>query len=279
MVDITYRTRKKGVINLVWIITRLIIRDYMYLIFDLDQTLLKEDKTISSQTKTVLKKCQEMGHKIVINSARPYLHIKPISDEINADYFITNSGAEGFQKDKILFTNYIDKDKTLEIISYFLTNNVLNFSVQTDSKLLTTNKKFAEKDKYAQYYDFKNCDFNALKIIFETTDNSIGDFLMDKYGLYIVNYLGGTFHSATSGNKYIGNTLLFKALGEKNPEVIAFGDDLSDILMLQNATYGVAMKNSQPAVKAIAKYQTEYTNDEDGCSKYIEKMIKDGIIK
>ena len=93
MVDITYRTRKKGVINLVWIITRLIIRDYMYLIFDLDQTLLKEDKTISSQTKTVLKKCQENTlQKLLKNDiilSENYNIINQTNDIINIQYVIT----------------------------------------------------------------------------------------------------------------------------------------------------------------------------------------------
>lgn len=39
------------------------------IVLDLDDTLLRRDKTISDYTKSVLKRCQELGNKIVISTA------------------------------------------------------------------------------------------------------------------------------------------------------------------------------------------------------------------
>jgi len=56
--------------------------------------------------------------------------------------------------------------------------------------------------------------------------------------------------------------------------VIAFGDDLPDMEMLQACGIPVAMANSFPEVKAACLYQTA-SNDEDGVAMVLEKMLAD----
>ena len=41
-----------------------------YIIFDMDDTLLNDRRSITPYTQQVLKKLQAMGHKLVINTAR-----------------------------------------------------------------------------------------------------------------------------------------------------------------------------------------------------------------
>ena len=56
-------------------------------------------------------------------------------------------------------------------------------------------------------------------------------------------------------------------------EVICFGDSMNDKTMFDVLNNTVAMKNASENLKKIAKYTTEYTNDEDGVAKFIEKYI------
>ena len=44
----------------------------MIICVDLDSTLLKNDLSISDYTLDILNKCQELGHLIVIDTARNY---------------------------------------------------------------------------------------------------------------------------------------------------------------------------------------------------------------
>ena len=55
-------------------------------------------------------------------------------------------------------------------------------------------------------------------------------------------------------------------------EVISFGDNNNDILMIKNAGLGIAMGHSNEQVKKVAKFVTQ-TNDEDGVAKALENTI------
>jgi len=54
--------------------------------------------------------------------------------------------------------------------------------------------------------------------------------------------------------------------------VIAFGDDLPDLEMLQACGMPVAMANAFPEIKAMCAYSTA-GNDEDGVAVVLEKML------
>ncbi len=54
-------------------------------------------------------------------------------------------------------------------------------------------------------------------------------------------------------------------------DVIAFGDTSNDNEMLKAAGWGVCMKNGSNDTKAIADDITDFTCDEDGLGRYLEK--------
>ena len=70
------------------------------------------------------------------------------------------------------------------------------------------------------------------------------------------------------------NTLgvLMEQLGVAREEVIAIGDGVCDVTMLQLAGLGIAMGHSQDSVKVCADYVTA-SNEEDGVAQAVEKMI------
>ena len=55
-------------------------------------------------------------------------------------------------------------------------------------------------------------------------------------------------------------------------EIIAIGDDLNDIPMIQRAGLGVAMGNAKPEVKAVA-VQVIQTNEHDGLAQFLEELV------
>ncbi|MCR5007399.1 MAG: HAD-IIB family hydrolase, partial [Oribacterium sp.] len=65
---------------------------------------------------------------------------------------------------------------------------------------------------------------------------------------------------------------LLDKLGLKCEELIACGDGLNDITMIEFAGLGVAMENAQDALRYRADYITD-TNDADGVAEVIEKFI------
>ena len=57
-------------------------------------------------------------------------------------------------------------------------------------------------------------------------------------------------------------------------EIVAIGDNINDIKMINNAGLGVAMGQSSPKVQEMANYITK-TNLEDGVSYAIESILAD----
>lgn len=58
--------------------------------------------------------------------------------------------------------------------------------------------------------------------------------------------------------------------------VVAFGDTTNDNQLLQNAGWGVCLLNGSDDTKAVSNDITEYTVEEDGVARYIEKHILNG---
>jgi hypothetical protein len=58
--------------------------------------------------------------------------------------------------------------------------------------------------------------------------------------------------------------------------VIAFGDDLPDLEMLQACGISVAMANAISEIKSVALYETA-SNDDDGVAIVLEKMLNQSL--
>jgi len=77
-------------------------------------------------------------------------------------------------------------------------------------------------------------------------------------------------------SKASGLAVLAESLGIKREEIIAIGDNINDMLMLEYAGLGVAMGNAQETVKNRADYVTA-GNDEDGIALFVEKLLQNEV--
>lgn len=246
-----------------------------YLIFDLDDTLLTSDKKITKYTAHILKTCQERGHKLIINSARSFPFMKDYVKQINADYTIANGGAEIYKGEERIYFNGIDIQTVNSIIKELILNES-SFSIQTPTNLYSSSIEYVNSNNLSRYFDFKkDFPFEASKIVFSCDNINFAKSLKEKYHLTLTNYLNGNWYRLSKTTKQTGNELLFKYLNISKPNVYAFGDDIGDLAMLK-AYNGVAVKNSLQLILDEIKNITKFTNNEDGCAKYIEELMKEG---
>ncbi len=77
--------------------------------------------------------------------------------------------------------------------------------------------------------------------------------------------------SLASVDKWNAILYLIKELGIHEEEVIAIGDNINDLKMIQNAGIGVAMGESMPKIKENADYITEDNNNE-GVANALKKF-------
>ena len=82
------------------------------------------------------------------------------------------------------------------------------------------------------------------------------------------------YSEITNGNvnKWEAIENLINVLGIKKEEVIAIGDNVNDIEMIQNAGLGVIMDNADPNIKNVANMVTK-SNDDNGVASIIENYI------
>ncbi|MAG35477.1 MAG: hypothetical protein CL878_04425 [Dehalococcoidia bacterium] len=72
-------------------------------------------------------------------------------------------------------------------------------------------------------------------------------------------------------SKALALRVLCRRLGIEREQVLAFGDNVNDVEMLEFAGLGVAMANSSPEARAAADRITA-SNDEDGIALVLEEM-------
>lgn len=242
-----------------------------YIIFDLDDTLLNDERQVSDYTLDILKRLQGMGHKIVINTARSKGYTQEIFDRIRPDYAILNGGAliiDG--QERAVFRAQIDQAETLAVIETLL-GLTENFSIQTEADLFSNNGSYTGQN--AKSFDFAHEKFPypALKIVAAIQDDRQAAAVAEKFGLEFTTYLGGPFrrYNHVSATKALGNRNLVALTGGRMEDVLAFGDDLGDLDMLREAGVGVLMKNAKPELHDGFAHVSRFTNDQDGVARFL----------
>lgn len=246
-----------------------------YIIFDMDDTLLRSDKTISDFTLLTLKKIQDLGNVIVMNTARSKSFNQEYFDLVKPDYAILNGGSLIIDKNEdILYKENIDKE-TVNKLTKKLLKKTRTFSVYTDKKLYSSDPHYHGQN--AVFFDFINYNLNldASKIVASFLPNVEGNKVVNKYGLIYVPYMDGRFGriNLKSTSKENGNKILMNLLNKSLDDCIVFGDDYGDLKMIQDAGIGVLMKNANPKFYKEARYITKFTNDEDGVAKFLTEYF------
>ena len=73
-------------------------------------------------------------------------------------------------------------------------------------------------------------------------------------------------------DKWYAIEYLINKLNIDKEEVITIGDNVNDEKMIVNAGMGVAMEQSTPKIRDIAKYVTK-NNNEDGVGEAVKKFM------
>lgn len=75
-------------------------------------------------------------------------------------------------------------------------------------------------------------------------------------------------------DKWYALEYLIDKLNINKNEVIAIGDNVNDLKMIQNSELGIAMKGSSPKVTEVANYISKFDNNHDGATLAIKNFIE-----
>ena len=90
--------------------------DCRCLLFDLDGTLLRGDKTISPRTLRTLEACRERGVKIGISTNRSENRAKPFLDQLEPEIIISSGGALVRCDGRIIFRAEFSPTETRRVL-------------------------------------------------------------------------------------------------------------------------------------------------------------------
>ena len=266
---------------------------YKLLVLDVDGTRLKDHGEISKSTLAALIKVQQLGVRIVLASGRPTYGLMPLAKTLElgnyGGFVLSYNGCQIIkaQNGEILFERRINPEMLPYLEKKARKNGFAIFTYHDDTLItdspdneyikneaLLNNLKIIKEDEFSTAIDFAPC---KCMLVSDKEKALIG---LEQHW---EKRLAGTLDAFRSEPYFLevvpcgvnkANTLgaLLEHLGVTREEVIAVGDGVCDVTMLQLAGMGVAMGHSQDSVKVCADYVTA-SNEEDGVALAVEKLI------
>ena len=266
---------------------------YKLLVLDVDGTLLNDEREISKRTLAALLKVQQMGVRIVLASGRPTYGLMPLAKTLElgnyGGFVLSYNGCQIIkaQNGEILFERRINPEMLPYLEKKARKNGFAIFTYHDDTLItdspdneyikneaLLNNLKIIKEDEFSTAIDFAPC---KCMLVSDKEKALIG---LEQHW---EKRLAGTLDAFRSEPYFLevvpcgvnkANTLgaLLEHLGVTREEVIAVGDGVCDVTMLQLAGMRVAMGHSQDSVKVCADYVTA-SNEEDGVALAVEKLI------
>lgn len=266
---------------------------YKLIVLDVDGTLITEEQTISARTRATLLKVQQMGLRVVLATGRPTHGVMPLARALELDknggFVLSYNGAQiiHMPTDERVFERriapefmaYLERGarkRGFTIFTYredrILTSDASNPHVQREAEL--NKMRVEEVADFAAAVDFEPC-----KVMLVSDDEAALLALEEHWR----RRLAGTLDVLRSEDYFLevvpesvdkANTLsvLLEKEGIDRADVLAIGNGVRDVPMLQLVGLGVAMGNAQDSVKACADVVT-LTNAEDGVAVALEKAI------
>ena len=279
---------------------------------DMDGTLLNAAHEISQENQEAIKFAQEHGITVVIATGRAFYEANtPVAEtDLKVPYICLNGAEVRDETFNIMSTSHLNHSLVSKITSTLKEKDIY-YQVYTNRGIYTENPQrdleiyIDIAERAGQKADVekiensiqKRIDNGTLKIVdnYDKIEDIPGELIMkilafdsdlgkiDLVGQELAQSPNLAVSSSSRGNleithsdaqKGIALSTIAKQLGIDLKDVMALGDNLNDVSMLERVGYSVAMDNAAPEVKTVAKYVTD-SNENSGVGKAIMKFLKD----
>ena len=262
--------------------------------FDLDDTLLNKDLTITEKTVEAIRKAARKGIYIVLCSGRAenailgFVRMLDIAGLESGRYIIALNGASIYDMHERLtiYSRKVEGDVLLlayrEAQKYNLCAEVYNASTifaPVDNEWTRVDASLC-KLKIEIVPEFaKLLERGHSKMIIPgdpdvlcSLQQRLKEILKDKAVIFTSKPY---FLEVMPPNSGKGEALLWLAKELKIPQkqTMAFGDSMNDESMIRCAHFSVAMCNGLDYIKDVAKYVTRKSNNEDGIADFLESFV------
>ncbi|MDQ0230044.1 Cof-type HAD-IIB family hydrolase [Metabacillus malikii] len=264
---------------------------YKMIVLDLDDTLLRNDHSISDRTKQALMEAQQNGVKVVLASGRPTFGMKHIADELllaeYGSFILSFNGGKiiNCQTGEEIFSSTLSPNQAHSLFHLSQREDVFIHTYVGDEIITEKDNPFTAIESELTGLPIKVVPSfkeavteSVVKVLMvdapekmAVVEKTLQKELKDQFSVMRSKpfFLEFTEKGVTKGTSL---NQLIQLLNIKQDEVIAIGDSYNDLAMIEFAGLGVAMGNAPDDIKQAANYVTD-TNMNDGVAKVVEKFI------
>lgn len=271
--------------------------------FDMDGTVLDDNKKILPETKKALEDAAKSGIEIVPATGRPFHGLAGEVHKIRGvRYVVTTNGAGVYEKE----TGRCLHEESMELLEFIpLMERLEKMDVMADAFVL--GRAYMNEDKVSfidrmQIPEVVKEYIHTSRIVVSSQSAYLkeNNLNVEKLTINFWNHADGTRHAyeetweilqeypqfnAVSGgmnnievtkkdvSKASGLRWLGEHLSVSMEEMLVFGDSGNDYAMIKAAGIGVAMANAEPEILSVADYVTKSNND-NGILFALDKFLK-----
>ncbi len=264
--------------------------------FDLDGTLLTDDKKVSRRTgEMIAKAAATYSCPIVFASARMPAAIRFVATEAGlksavvsydgalcfashtATSAISGGNSISFTDQEGFFTSLRDLDIFCGI--YFDEFWICNNESEWLQRLIRANRIIPSGTTPDEIRSALSASPGFFKILLRGEPSSLrkASSIVPRFllGNSKAHFNGDTLVEITSDqcDKSGGVATVLQSLGVETSGLMAFGDGENDVSLLKNAAYSVAMANAVPSCKEAAQFVCG-SNNEDGIADFLDEFIR-----
>jgi len=257
---------------------------------DLDDTLLRDDWTISPRVVKAIQKAKAQGVLMTIATGRMPISSRPYAEQLGLDVpMITYHGAmiQQVLSGEILFRRVIPSSLAAEIVRNVSERGVYAQVYLKDRVIAQDLNEWSQEYERIASVRIEQEDLSTLlsqepegveKILLmakESDLDQLAPLLRQLYGekVHLTKskpcFLEMTDYSV---NKGVALAALAERFGIAQEDVMAIGDSFNDLEMIKYAGVGVAMGNARSEIREHADIVTA-TNEEDGVAEAIERYV------
>lgn len=250
---------------------------YKLISLDLDGTLLDNKSKISERNLEAVLSCHRNDIQVVVATGRPpRFTFGYIPEVLTKNYCVCYNGAQIFRFGELVYEQAVDT-KIL---------NAILAEIRVNEKVILEGKKsiYSNFTMTTLWEDVRHKPINGVhendvvyKLLVVDPSKNLFEKLKKRYSThcYVVETDGGNLIEIMDKSVSKLNAIMWVAKEEHIDSmcVMAFGDDLNDLEIINGVGMGVAMDNGHKQLKAIADIIT-LSNEDDGVAVVLEKMIE-----
>lgn len=255
-------------------------------VFDLDGTLLNDQRQLSEENKKALQELSNNGYEVVLASGRPEILMRAYYLQLPFVRFVISANGgliRDIKADEVVCQRSISPESVQKIIAICDKNesscDLYSFfgmvSLPTDEidKEVTDEIMFdfrnrILKDRNLSDYPCEKIftyepEPTKLEVLRKLIEDQVEDIEITQSSFQALDIM------SIGVNKGSAVQWLADNLGIDRDKVAAFGDHLNDLEMIQYAGTGIVCSNAVNTLKDHASHVLEYSNDQDGIAKGI----------